>query len=141
MIENNQDLRPVPEQVPGNKKSSYAIASFILSCASVVFLIISIMISQYTASELLKNGFSPEVLSSAAYMTNTYLSCFFSIFGYFIFPVLGIVFGFLGLKSSKRVYSILGLVFSGLLILFIIISSIIGVILGVQLFSNMFPPQ
>ena len=126
MIENNTDLLPTPDQKSAKKRSSFALASIILFGASVIALLMPFIISKF----LFKSGYtgglfsghiiSIEVYSSPVYKSFLKLSSYFRVFGSFIFPAMGFVFGILGLKSSKRVFSILGLVLNGIILLLLV---------------------
>ena len=128
MNENNEVPLPTPDQKSAKKRSSFTLASFILFGASVIALLMPSIISKFLFKSGYSGGFfsghaiSFEVYSSAAYKTFLKLSSYFRVFGSFIFPAMGFVFGILGLKSSKRVFAILGSVLNGLILLFLVAS-------------------
>ena len=98
----------------GMKHSRFGIASFITSISGVILIVVFFIaaIMQYSGSE------EPDSESTAAIITG--LLFFFSVFVDFIALVLGIV----GLysKDKKKIFALLGTIFSSVTILILIVS-------------------
>lgn len=104
----------------GMKHSRFGIASFITSISAMILIVVFFIaaIMQYSGSE------EPDSKSTAAIIPG--LLFFFSVFVDFIALVLGIV----GLcsKDRKKIFALLGTIFSSVIIFILIIMIIVGLV-------------